>query len=89
MQVDFVKIVFRQSVLTKVVANLTDNNDRIKLACPLSISTYPNVTFLKYNPNDDKVLTLNEMGIALSRGEQVKLMRIMSNRRSESQLESM
>ena len=76
-------------MLTKIVANLTDNIDRIKLACPLSVSTYPNVTFLKYNPDDDKVLTLDEMGIALSRGEQVKLMRIMSNRLSESQLESM
>ncbi|XP_065903305.1 uncharacterized protein [Dysidea avara] len=84
-----INIVTRQSVLTKIVANLTDNIDRIKLACPLSVSTYPNVTFLKYNPDDDKVLTLDEMGIALSRGEQVKLMRIMSNRLSESQLESL
>jgi len=76
-------------VLTKVAANLTDNNDRIKLACPLTVTSYPKVTFLKYNPKADKVLTLDEMGISLSRGEQVKLMRIMSNRQSESQLESM
>ena len=77
---------YRQSVLPKLVASFTNSNSRRKLACPLSTITYPDVTFLKYNSAADKVLTLDEIGIALRKGQQSQLLRLLSNKRRESQI---
>ena len=78
---------YRQSILSKVAASFTDSKSRIKLACPLSTTTYPDVTFLKYKSSADKVLTLDEIGIAMKKGKQAELMKLLSNRRRESQIE--
>ena len=78
---------FRQSILPRVVAGFTDNKSRNKLACPLSTPTYPDNTFLRYSSSADKVLTLDEIGIALKKGKQAQLMRLFSNRKRESQIE--
>jgi len=78
--------IYRQSVLPKLVARFTDSKSRKKLACPLSTVTYPDVTFLKYSSAADKVLTLDEIGIALRKGQQSQLMKLLSNKRRESQI---
>lgn len=77
----------RLSILPKVVASFTDSKIRRKLACPLSTVTYPDVTFLRHKSSADKVLTLDEIGIAVKRGKQAQLMKLLSNRRRESQIE--
>ena len=78
---------YRQSILAKVVASFTDSKIRGKLACPLSTVTCPDVTFLKYKSSADKVLTLDEIGIAVKKGKQAQLMKLLSNRRRDTQIE--
>ena len=87
LHVQYCVCLYRQSVLPKVVASFTDSKIRRNLTCPLSTIAYPDVTFLKYKSSLDKVLTLDEIGIALEKGKQAQLIKLLSNRRRESQIE--